>query len=60
MALLQVIPIMANLKPMRVNKIAQKGLERELAKLKAKRTLACLRVLVSYLMRRFLKLELRK
>lgn len=41
-----VIPKMANLKPILEKARAQKGLERELARLKAKSTLACLRVFV--------------
>lgn len=46
MMLLQVITIMENLKPIRVKANAQKGLDTEFAKLKAKSTLACFRVFV--------------
>lgn len=46
-ALLQVMRTMANLKPILEKAKAQKGRERELARLKAKRMLACLSVLVS-------------
>lgn len=66
-ALIEAMTIIQHLKPNLVKMKAQNALSRgemylelEFATLKASSTLACLKVFVSYFMRRFLKLEFKK
>lgn len=53
-------PILEKLNAQKALSHSKRYLETELAKLKAKRTLACLKVFVSYLILKFLKLEFMK